>query len=103
MRTFLLVFFICVAGLARADAMERPALRVAHFVPPSREGKIDVNTADAASLSRHLKGVGEKKAQAIVAYREEHGPFRSLRDLEHVKGIGPALLRKNRHLILVGD
>lgn len=102
-RTFLVVFYLAFTGLAWADGVERPALRAAHFEPPSREGRIDINTADAASLSRHLKGVGEKKAKAIVDYRQEHGPFRALRDLEQVKGVGPALVRKNRHLILVGD
>ncbi len=103
MRAFILMGLLLATNVAWSAAVERPALRAAQFVPPSKEGKIDINAADAAALSRHLKGVGDKKAEAIVAYREEHGPFRSLRDLEQVKGVGPVLLRKNRHLIYVGD
>lgn len=57
---------------------------------------VDINTADAASLAAELKGVGQERAKAIVEYREANGPFRSVDDLVKVKGIGPALLEKNR-------
>ncbi|MFP5429388.1 MAG: ComEA family DNA-binding protein [Gammaproteobacteria bacterium] len=103
MRLLVFVGLLFAAAVAWPSPVERPALRAVQFVAPSKEGKIDINAADAAALSRHLKGVGDKKAAAIVAYRDEHGPFRSLRDLEQVKGVGPVLLRKNRHLIYVGD
>lgn len=56
-------------------------------------GKIDLNRADAAGLMR-IKGVGEKTAQAILAYRRAHGPFRAVRDLLQVKGIGEKKLEK---------
>jgi len=56
-------------------------------------GKIDLNRADAAGLMR-IKGVGEKTAQAILAYRRAHGPFRDVRDLLQVKGIGEKKLEK---------
>jgi competence protein ComEA len=49
--------------------------------------KVNINTADAAGLAA-LKGIGEKKAQAIIEYREKNGPFKSVDDLVHVKGIG---------------
>lgn len=52
---------------------------------------IDVNTADVYELQR-LPGIGEKRAQAIVDYREEHGPFQSVEDLDGVKGIGEGIL-----------
>lgn len=57
--------------------------------------KVDINSADAATLASELKGVGEKKAQAIVAYRDEHGPFKSIQDLAGVKGIGDKVLQDN--------
>ncbi len=56
---------------------------------------IDINQADELTLSRALSGVGPKKAQAIVQYRQEHGFFRSVDELTQVKGIGPGTLRKN--------
>jgi competence protein ComEA len=65
-------------------------------------GQVDINTADAATLSRELKGVGIKRAQAIVEYRQKHGPFKSADELALVKGIGPSAIAKNRELIRVG-
>lgn len=50
--------------------------------------KININTADVTTLDQVLEGIGEKKAQAIVEYREKHGPFKSIYDLVHVTGIG---------------
>lgn len=58
--------------------------------------KVDLNQADAATLQRELAGIGEAKAQAIVAYRESNGPFSSIDELLEVKGIGKAILEKNR-------
>ncbi|MBA55992.1 MAG: competence protein ComEA [Pseudomonadales bacterium] len=57
---------------------------------------ININVSDALTLSRALVGVGPVKAAAIVAYREQHGPFTSLDALLQVKGIGPGTLHKNR-------
>ncbi|WP_460117016.1 ComEA family DNA-binding protein [Pseudomonas sp. S2_C03] len=58
--------------------------------------KVDVNQADASTLQQELAGVGEAKAQAIVAYRDANGPFSSVDELLEVKGIGKAILDKNR-------
>ncbi len=57
---------------------------------------VDINQADAVALSKAMKGVGLKKAQAIVAYRQQHGSFKSLADLAKVKGIGLKTVEKNR-------
>jgi competence protein ComEA len=59
-------------------------------------GPVDINHADAATLSKELKGVGPAKAQAIVQYREKNGAFKSADDLAKVKGIGPKGVEKNR-------
>ena len=66
-----------------------------------QSGKIDLNTADAVVLQRELSGVGEAKAKAIVAYRESNGPFASVDELLEVKGIGKAILDKNREKLEV--
>lgn len=65
--------------------------------------KVNVNTADAATIAAALNGVGEAKAEAIVAYRQEHGPFKSADQLAEVKGIGLKTVEKNRELIEVGS
>mgnify|MGYP001821043229 CR=1 FL=1 len=62
---------------------------------------VNINTADAKTLATNIKGVGERKAEAIVQYRAQHGPFRSADDLTKVKGIGPQLIEKNRDILLV--
>lgn len=62
---------------------------------------VNINTADAATLSQSLKGIGEKRAQAIIEYRTIHGPFASIEALDAVKGIGPATIEHNRAIIRV--
>lgn len=64
-------------------------------------GPVDVNTADAETISAELKGVGLSKAKAIVEYRKKHGPFRSADDLSLVKGIGERTVELNRDSIRV--
>ena len=58
--------------------------------------QVNINTADAATLAGSLRGVGIKKAEAIVAYRSEHGPFKSVDELVNVKGIGDKMLEQLR-------
>ncbi len=61
--------------------------------PDSGEKKININTATAAELME-LPGVGAKKAEAILNYRNQHGAFKRVNDLDHVKGIGAKMLAK---------
>lgn len=61
------------------------------YAEPSQ---ININTASVETLAS-LDGVGETKAQAIVAYRSENGPFQSAEDLVQVNGIGNRTLEKN--------
>ena len=63
--------------------------------------RLDLNTADAAILQRELNGIGKAKAEAIVAYREANGPFASVDELLEIKGIGNALLERNRDKLMV--
>ena len=62
---------------------------------------IDINSASVEDLQR-LPGIGEKRAQAIVAWREEHGPFQSVDELVQVSGIGEKLLAGLRDYAAAG-
>ncbi len=66
-------------------------------------GPVNVNTAGAEELAQELNGVGLKKAQAIIAYREEHGPFVDIAQLAAVKGIGERLLERNLDNVRLSD
>jgi competence protein ComEA len=55
--------------------------------------RIDLNSADAARLEL-LPGIGPVAGEAIVRYRQEHGPFGSLEELERVPGIGPKKIER---------
>lgn len=66
-------------------------------------GPVDVNTADAETISAELKGVGITKAIAIVEYRKANGPFRSVDDLALVKGIGERTVDLNRDFIMLNS
>lgn len=57
---------------------------------------ININTADKETLMSVIKGVGEKKAEAIIAYRKENGDFKSIDELTNVKGIGQTTVDKHR-------
>lgn len=63
--------------------------------PLGLSGLISINTAGTVEL-QEIPGIGEKKAKAIVDYRNEHGPFKSVDELTNVKGIGEKMLEKMR-------
>lgn len=66
-------------------------------------GQVNINTADAETISAELNGIGLSKAKAIVEYRKKHGPFKSADDLSLVKGIGEKTVEKNRKDIQISD
>jgi len=63
---------------------------------------VDINHAEAFELAARLNGVGMTRAEAIVHYRDTHGPFDHPDELVNVKGIGPKTLDKNRARIRIG-
>ncbi|WP_421192517.1 ComEA family DNA-binding protein [Aeromonas jandaei] len=84
-----------------SQAADKVAPKQATTVAAKQEiGKVDINTATLAELT-NLKGIGDKKAQAIVDYREKQGKFTSVDQLVDVSGIGPATLEANRDMIIV--
>jgi competence protein ComEA len=58
-----------------------------------RTSPLDLNTASAEELTQ-LPGIGPILAEQIVAYRQKHGPFKKLGDLDRIKGIGPATMKR---------
>ncbi len=87
----------------RAANTETPAAAANDPAPGILDGEIiNINTASAADLER-LPGIGEKRAKDIIAYREEHGPFRMAEELTNVSGIGEVTLRGLIDYITVGE
>ena len=64
------------------------------------ESVIDLNTADVTALTS-LPGIGEVRAQTIIAHREQNGPFTRIEDLLEISGIGTATLEAIRNLVVV--
>ena len=62
---------------------------------------VDINNADVKSFAA-LKGVGTKKAEAIIAYRDANGCFASIDDLSKVKGIGSKTIQRNKDTLVLG-
>ena len=77
------------------------ALTLAFALPTFAATPVNINTADAATIANALDGIGLAKAKAIVAFRDEHGPFKNVDDLTQVKGIGQATLQRNHDAILL--
>ncbi len=96
----------CLIAMVVSFTLGAPAVVFAQPVEKPAEvsdalNKVDINTADAATLALALDGVGMAKAQEIVAYRELNGEFKSIEELAQVKGIGEATIAKNRDRIII--
>lgn len=96
-------FFVGFSTMTGAHAVE--AKQDAAQAPVTQEvvksTKINLNTADEATLAAGLNGIGQVKAKAIVEYRDAHGPFVSIDQLLEVSGIGMATLEKNRERLTI--
>lgn len=86
------------AGRSEGEAAVRSEARPESLLEGER---IDLNRAPAYDLQR-LPGIGASRAQAIIDYREEHGPFRSKEDLMQVSGIGQGIFDAIQDYITVG-
>ncbi|RYM05327.1 competence protein ComEA [Sporolactobacillus sp. THM7-7] len=83
-----------VAGTSAGGAASSPAS------PESGQSKVNINTADEQEM-QNLPGIGEVKAKTIIAYREEHGPFKTVDELTNVSGIGEKSLEKIKPMATV--
>lgn len=75
------------------------ALCLAMALPALAATPVNVNQADAQTIATSLDGIGISKAEAIVAYRKAHGPFKNVDELGNVKGVGQKTLTRNRDAI----
>ncbi len=69
-------------------------------VPSGQEEKIHINVASKEQLEK-ITGIGPRKAESIMKYREEHGPFQKIEDLLEVDGIGEKSLEKIKDKIII--
>jgi len=84
--------------LAAGPTLNKPAVSSANAGRPAIQ-QVNINSADAESLASTLVGVGPAKARAIVEWRKKNGPYKSVAALADVKGIGPALIERNKDRI----
>lgn len=84
-----------------ASASEQTKAKASAKATDEEGTQISINSASAEDLAHAMNGVGLKKAQAIIAYRDEYGPFKTIDDLKQVPGIGNSLVERNlTHLTL---
>lgn len=88
-------------GLSDGEQLYVPTKEEALESGTEHAGKVNLNTADETELCT-LTGIGASKAKAIIAYREENGPFASIEDLMKVEGIKEGTFHKIKDEIEVG-
>ena len=85
---FAVVLSFCSLSLPAYALTKEPPLAADQLKP-----HINLNQADASILAQSFKGIGKKRANAIVAYRESHGGFKSVAELANVRGVGNAFVK----------
>lgn len=89
-----------ILGLALVMVMSSPSVIAKDNVAVKKVVKININKASAEELST-LKGIGKKKAEAIVTFRKQNGNFKKVEDIMLVKGIGEKMFAKIKGSITV--
>ncbi|MCU9998311.1 helix-hairpin-helix domain-containing protein [[Pasteurella] aerogenes] len=87
------------SALAATDPPPKPAI-AEQTAPVILSDTLNINTATAEEIQSALLGIGAKKAEAIVEYREKHGNFTAPEQLLEIQGIGKATLEKNKDRIV---
>lgn len=89
------IFTLSVASLFPYGAVAAPsAVQQQNTIVVDHQ--INLNQANAIDLNHSVKGIGTKRAEAIVAYRQKHGAFKSINDLAYVPGFGNNFVKKNQ-------
>jgi len=84
---------LAFAGSIKKDSFNLKPVKIAADL-------ININTADKDSLMS-IKGIGDKRAQTIITYRKENGPFKSIKELTEIKGIGQYFVDANRGQLVI--
>jgi competence protein ComEA len=109
-RTLIALGAACVLSFsmhtALAENTPTPKTDIANAAHAMTEKKVDINTATLEEL-KQIKGVGASKAKAIMDYRVEHGPFKTVEELSAVKGFSAkvvaSLVKKNPGVMTVNS
>lgn len=104
---FLLVGFWCAFSIADDKPREYRVYQNQYQASSASANslvaaQVNINSADIDQLTQ-LKGVGIKKAEAIIEWRKRYGGFKSVDDLVQVKGIGQVILESNRARLTVAN
>lgn len=96
-----LTLFVSIVSYAVVNNQTQPSAASTKTQEIIQEqAKINLNTADLIALQQ-IKGIGRKRAKAIITYREEHGKFTSIDQINKVPGINPGLARKLQEQLTV--
>lgn len=87
--------FFLLSTLTHAAVAMKPAEKPVVSAVLSTSSKININTASVTVLTNSVKGIGVKRAEAIVNYRDAHGLFKTVEDLANVSGIGAHFVEKH--------
>ncbi|MDX1694223.1 MAG: ComEA family DNA-binding protein [Ketobacteraceae bacterium] len=102
---FYQIFFMIIAlafgSVLPAAAGEKGAAEPVAQAEAATPATVNINTATAEELAQAIKGVGAKKAQLIVQYREQYGEFATVDELAQVKGIGEGTIQANADILTV--
>ncbi len=86
----------------RINRWGQPTIEIDRLPARQYDYRLDINQAPWFEWTL-LEGIGEKTARKIVAYREEHGPFKTIEDVSEVPGIGPKTWEQIRPWLTLGD
>lgn len=105
MKNITLALFAALLSLSSATytasaAAADPTAAASAKASVRQQETVNINTADVQTLTS-LKGIGQKKAEAIIAWRKTNGNFKTVEQFADVKGVGPAILEANRKMIRV--
>ncbi len=94
------ILYVLIVPFVGANPVTEPTTTTVPATPATAVEQVDINTADAVDLQARLEGIGEKKAMAIIEFREKNGPFKVPADLMQVPGIGEKIFEKNKDRII---
>lgn len=91
----MLLGLLSPSAMAEKNVTTSESTHIEQTTTQSTEKKVSLNSATAEELAETLSGIGLKKAQAIVEYRQQYGEFTHIEQLQEVPGIGAATLERN--------